>query len=89
MAELKVECQRMRDELANATGAILSLRTGQEALATQFTAVNAELSRMGGLVERCEQRGTIFLQQVERSEGGLQELRRSVAGIHALGPSPK
>jgi hypothetical protein len=79
MAELRVESQRMRDDLANANEAIRSLTARQGALASQFEAVSAELSRMGGLVGRCDQRATIFLQQVESSEAGLQELRRSTA----------
>lgn len=51
----------------------------QEAMAGQFDAVSAEVSSMRSLVERCEQRGTIFLQQIEHSEGTLQELQQSVA----------
>jgi SAM-dependent methyltransferase len=37
-----------------------------------------ELARMQALVERCEQRGTVFLKHIEQSESAFQGLQRSV-----------
>lgn len=48
-------------------------------MAVELDNLRAEVSSMRSFVERCEQRGTIFLQQIERSDGLLQELQQTVA----------
>jgi chromosome segregation ATPase len=68
----------MKGELAKVNADIQFLTAGQKTLAGQFAVASAELADLRKLIGRSDQRGTIFLQQLEQSEAGLQELRKSI-----------